>query len=171
MRSAKLFRVTKTACTDWSCSNKCAHPWGEGFGARISSKIIAVIRLGNQERVDYSCFNEPFADSSLYNMILDMHGLIFYLSISPLAGSTRYLLHERLPSLQIPEPLTPSQRPGTRSAIKTNAHNAHPAHRSEAKVPFPRSRRWTPLTTSKLTQYAFLTTLLYRGRGLNDGSI
>ena len=41
-------------------------------------------------RINYSCFNEPFADS-VKDLFLDMHGLIFYLSISPLAGSTRYL--------------------------------------------------------------------------------
>ena len=80
-----------SGCPDWPSSNKCTRFRESSFGARISSKIIADIRLGIQFRVDYNCCNEPFADSSFIDMFLDMHGLIFYLSISPLAGSTRYL--------------------------------------------------------------------------------
>ena len=91
MRSAKLFRVTISGCPVWSSSNKCTRFREPSLGARISSKIIADIRLGNLFRVDYNCCNEPFADSSFQDIFLDMHGLIFYLSISPLAGSTRYL--------------------------------------------------------------------------------
>ena len=75
---------------DWSSSNKCTRFRESSLGARISSKIIADIRLGYIVRIDYSCCNEPYADS-VEHIFLDMHGLIFYLSISPLAGSTRYL--------------------------------------------------------------------------------
>ena len=80
-----------SGCPDWSSSNKCTRFRESSLGARISSKIIADIRLGHQLRINYNCCNKPFADLKFTKMFLDMHGLIFYLSISPLAGSTRYL--------------------------------------------------------------------------------
>jgi hypothetical protein len=42
---------------------------GSRFGARISSKIIADIRLGHQTRVNYNCYNEPYADSFFSNVL------------------------------------------------------------------------------------------------------
>ena len=43
------------------------------------------------EHITAGRINSTFSNSSNTDMFLDMHGLIFYLSMSPLAGSTRYL--------------------------------------------------------------------------------
>ena len=46
----------------------------------------------NHNRINYNCFNEPFAASLCKYLCWDMHGLIFETSIWLLAGSTR--LHD-----------------------------------------------------------------------------
>ena len=71
-------------------------PWGQSFNACISSRITTVIQVGLcQDQVNYSCYNEPFAVSRLDRLYLDMHGLIFEISTSVQAGSTRYLIDTR----------------------------------------------------------------------------
>ena len=62
-----------------------------GFDACISSRITTVIHVAIDYRINYNCFNEPFAVSPYKGLYLDMHGLIFETSIWLLAGSTRWL--------------------------------------------------------------------------------
>ena len=49
------------------------------------SQVLAVVYNGypivNSARIDENSFNEPFADSSLNNLVLDMHGLIFTIRV------------------------------------------------------------------------------------------
>ena len=78
-------------------------------------------------RINYSRFNEPFADSVI-DLFLDMHGLIFYLSISPLAGSTRYF------------PTDVSQRAATGRHTLAKRQNAY-ALPTFAKSPFETGTR------------------------------
>ena len=67
-------------------------PEGRSFCACISSRIPTVIHVENN-LINYSWFNEPFAVSLYQSLYLDMHGLIFETSIWLLAGSTRYPSH------------------------------------------------------------------------------
>ena len=63
-----------------------------GADACISSRITTVIHVAIDYRINYNCFNEPFAVSPYKGLYLDMHGLIFETSIWSLAGSTRWWL-------------------------------------------------------------------------------
>ena len=74
-----------------SVSNKYDPSVKSGHYACISSRITAVIHITVGRRVDYNCFNEPFAVSPCKDLYWDMHGLIFETSIWLLAGSTRFL--------------------------------------------------------------------------------
>jgi len=52
-----------------------------GSDACISSRITTVIHVAIDYRINYNCFNEPFAVSPYKGLYLDMHGLIFETSI------------------------------------------------------------------------------------------
>ena len=60
---------------------------------------------GPQNQVNYSCYNEPFAVSLFESLYLDMHGLIFEISTSVQAGSTRYLIDLRKVSYTVQQRL------------------------------------------------------------------
>lgn len=101
MRSAELFRVTKTRASPFGFDLINALVVSRSFGACISSRFSSVIHVGYQNQINYSCYNEPFAVSPTSGLYWDMHGLIFETSIWPLAGSTRYLYkHIKIVALQ-----------------------------------------------------------------------
>ena len=80
-----------------------------GSDACISSRITTVIHVAIDYRINYNCFNEPFAVSPYKGLYLDMHGLIFETSIWSLAGSTRWwLLTSRFASRAFAPLTTPS---------------------------------------------------------------
>ena len=83
-----------------SVTNKHNPSTESGLGACISSRITTVIHVRNDHQVNNNCFKEPFADSPIWNLFWDMHGLIFETSIWLLAGSTRFLTWTAKPTLR-----------------------------------------------------------------------
>jgi hypothetical protein len=62
-------------------SNKHDPSVKSGSDACISSRITTGIHVAIDYRINYNCFNEPFAVSPFKGLYLDMHGLIFETSI------------------------------------------------------------------------------------------
>ena len=73
----------------WNLINTTLHK--SGLYACVSSRITKGIHIMNAIKINYNCFNEPFAVLPCKSWYWDMHGLIFDTSIWLLAGSTRLM--------------------------------------------------------------------------------